>query len=322
MKEIEISGFNRSVPYTKTRAASRAVILREGQILLSHETLQDTWLIPGGGLETGETPEACVRREVEEETGLLVRPLRHFLTLYEYYEDVRYISFYFLCEGTGTGQMHLTVEEKQRGVEPGWLSLEEALAFFSSHAFGAARSEEERGACLREYTALLEYLKTERDILPVCFGDPGEIGCWMDLVRSVRGTFPGLETEEALEAHRGTVLRFMGKQQALCVRCGEEIAGVLLFSRSRNMICCLAVAPHHRRKGIASMLLSSALREMDRSRAITVSTFREGDEKGTAPRALYRKFGFQPAELTEEFGYPNQVFVLPGTQETQPVSGT
>ena len=80
MKEIEISGFNRFPSFTKTRAASRAVILRDGQILLSHETLQDTWLIPGGGLETGETPEACVKREVEEETGLLVRPLRHFLS--------------------------------------------------------------------------------------------------------------------------------------------------------------------------------------------------------------------------------------------------
>ena len=35
--------------------------------------------------------------------------------------------------------------------------------------------------------------------------------------------------------------------------------------------------------------------------------------KGTNPRALYRKFGFVEAGLTEEFGYPNQVFVLKGT---------
>ena len=45
-------------------------------------------------------------------------------------------------------------------------------------------------------------------------------------------------------------------------------------------------------------------------REITVSTFRENDEKGIAPRALYKKFGFQEGEMTEEFGYPNQVFVL------------
>ena len=53
-----------------------------------------------------------------------------------------------------------------------------------------------------------------------------------------------------------------------------------------------------------------SLDELDGSREITVSTFRENDEKGIAPRALYRKFGFQEGELTEEFGYPNQVFVL------------
>ena len=69
------------------------------------------------------------------------------------------------------------------------------------------------------------------------------------------------------------------------------------------MICCLAVSPESRRKGIASKLLETAISELDRGRDITVSTFCEGDEKGIAPRALYRKFGFIEAGLTEEFGY-------------------
>ena len=146
----------------------------------------------------------------------------------------------------------------------------------------------------------------------VRLGEPGDIEDWMKLVRQVRGNFPGLETEQALEDHRRTVLKFMGRQQALCVKNGEGIIGVLLFSGNRNMICCLAVSPEHRRCGIASMLLKKALAGLDRSRDITVSTFREGDEKGTAPRSLYRKFGFCEDKLTEEFGYPNQVFVLKG----------
>ena len=58
------------------------------------------------------------------------------------------------------------------------------------------------------------------------------------------------------------------------------------------------------------MLLSKALEELDRTKNISVSTFREEDEKGTAPRALYKKFGFVEDELIEEFGYPNQKFVL------------
>ena len=150
--------------------------------------------------------------------------------------------------------------------------------------------------------------------MEVCFGMPADIDRWMDLVRRVSWNFPGLETEEGLEEHRQTVLKLMGKRQALCVKADDQIQGVLLFSRNRNMICCLAVSPEARRKGIASKLLETALGEMDRSRDITVSTFREGDEKGTAPRALYRKYGFREAELTVEFGYPNQVFVLKGSR--------
>lgn len=149
--------------------------------------------------------------------------------------------------------------------------------------------------------------------MEVCFGKPDDIDRWMALVGQVSLVFPGLETQEDLDEHRRTVLRFMEKKQALCAKEGDRIVGVLLFSRSRNMICCLAVSPEHRRNGVASALLETALGELDRRRDITVSTFREGDEKGVAPRALYRKFGFAGAGLMEEYGYPNQVFVLRGT---------
>ncbi len=142
------------------------------------------------------------------------------------------------------------------------------------------------------------------------FGDNSLIDSWMQLVREVSWSFPGLETEESLDEHKETVLMFMNKKQALCVRNRETVIGVLLFSRSRNMICCLAVDPAHRKQGLASILLRKALDELDRNKEITVSTVRENDDKGIAPRALYRKFGFQEGKMTEEFGYPNQVFVL------------
>ena len=142
------------------------------------------------------------------------------------------------------------------------------------------------------------------------WGDSSLIDSWMQLVRKVSWNFPGLETEERLDEHKQTVLKFMSKKQALCVKNTDAVVGVLLFSRSRNMICCLAVDPEHRKQGLASILLKKALDELDKSREITVSTFRENDEKGIAPRALYKKFGFQEGEMTEEFGYPNQLFVL------------
>lgn len=161
MKEIEILGANRFETFTKTRTGCRAVILREGKILLSHETGTSWWLVPGGGLEPGETPEECCIREVEEETGLLVKPLRQFLTLYEYYEEYRYISHYFICEITGRGQMRLTENEAARGLEPAWLPLSEAIELFSKHQSYADTNEEKRGSYQREYTALTEFLQAE-----------------------------------------------------------------------------------------------------------------------------------------------------------------
>lgn len=146
--------------------------------------------------------------------------------------------------------------------------------------------------------------------MEVVYGTPSGIDAWMDLVDRVSWNFPGLETREKINEHRETVLNFMNKKQALCVKNKDEITGVLLFSRGHNMICCLAVSPRYRRRGVASSLLAKALGELDPRKDITVSTFRENDEKGIAPRAFYKKFGFVEDELIEEFGYPNQRFVL------------
>ena len=57
MKEIEILGANRFDAFTRTREGSRAIIVQDGMILLSHETVSGWYLVPGGGLESGETPE-------------------------------------------------------------------------------------------------------------------------------------------------------------------------------------------------------------------------------------------------------------------------
>ncbi len=158
-KGIDIYGDNRFETYSKIRSGCRAVIVRDGKILLSHETETGWYMVPGGGMETGETPEMCCAREVEEETGVIVRPFRHFLTINEYYEEYRYIDYYFVCESVGQGTIRLTEAEKRRGLEPLWLPLNEAVEMFSRHQDYAAVSEEKRGVYLREYVALSEYLK-------------------------------------------------------------------------------------------------------------------------------------------------------------------
>jgi ribosomal protein S18 acetylase RimI-like enzyme len=150
---------------------------------------------------------------------------------------------------------------------------------------------------------MIENMKVE-------FGRTSDIDSWMRLVRKVSWNFPGLETEQSIDEHRIIVLKFMNDKRALCVKNEQEIVGVLLYSRKYNMICCLAVDPAYRKRGIASLLLREAIDKLDRDKDITVSTFRENDVKGIAPRKLYKKFGLEEGELIEEFGYPNQRFVL------------
>jgi 8-oxo-dGTP diphosphatase len=58
-----------------------ALIFEGDSILLverAGEPLRGYWSLPGGLLETGETIEDGVRREVREETGLLVEVLHRF----------------------------------------------------------------------------------------------------------------------------------------------------------------------------------------------------------------------------------------------------
>ncbi|MSO46430.1 MAG: NUDIX domain-containing protein [Acidobacteria bacterium] len=53
-----------------------AVIVQDGQVLLvkrRYEPLAGRWSLPGGTLELGETLEAGLAREMQEETGLDVR---------------------------------------------------------------------------------------------------------------------------------------------------------------------------------------------------------------------------------------------------------
>lgn len=173
--------------------------------------------------------------------------------------------------------------------------------------------------CIEEYELIetqtascgvlwLRYRK--KNGIDISFGKNNEIDSWMKLVHSVRHIFPGLETEEQIAEHKETVLNFMSQKQALCAKLNDEIVGVILFSKSRNMICCLGVSSEHRRCGAGSALLCEALNHLDRTREISVVTFCENDTKGTAPRALYRKFGFVEDEPVEKAGYPHQKFIL------------
>lgn len=160
MEQINIYGANRYETYTKVREACRGIVVRERMLLMSYETKTGLWMIPGGGVEGAETLEACCTREISEETGFLTDAQEQYLTIQEYYEDYLYKSHYFICRVTGETQRKLTRREREVGMEPRWVPLDQGIAIFSRHE-DYIDQEEKHGIYLREYQALKAYLAQE-----------------------------------------------------------------------------------------------------------------------------------------------------------------
>lgn len=98
-------------PSLLIRPGVAAVIFREGAVLLQRRDDNGRWGLPGGGVEPGESVSAAVVREVREETGLEVAPLRligvysapenHQIMRYPDGNAIHYVSCCFECTIVG-----------------------------------------------------------------------------------------------------------------------------------------------------------------------------------------------------------------------------
>ena len=98
------------------------IVVRDDKRILAIKRSDDgRWVPPGGVLEIDETPQDGVAREVYEETGLKVQPLR----LSGVYKNMRLgvVSLAFVCDVVG-GQEHTSSE----AARVAWLSPDEAIA--------------------------------------------------------------------------------------------------------------------------------------------------------------------------------------------------
>lgn len=263
-------------------------------------------LTVGGSALQGESSSQAAEREAYEEIGLrldLSDTRANFTVSFaEGFDD------YYLLERDVEAEELCLQEEEVRAVR--WVSKEEALEmqrqgimipyWFLDKLFEVRRMHDAHG-------------NSKRDVR-IGWATLENMVSWMNLVEIVRENFPGLETPQALGEYRDTAIRCIEKQSAVCALRGNMVVGILLFSMKHNMLACMAVHPDYRRRGIAAGMMEFMLSKLDRGRDITVTTFREGDPKGDAPRALYRSFGFMPGELCIEQGYPCQVFVLKGKE--------
>jgi ADP-ribose pyrophosphatase YjhB (NUDIX family) len=94
--------------------ATGVVVNEYGDVLLIQRDDTRTWAMPGGSLDPGELPTAGVAREVEEETGLKVLPVRLVALDYWPLPPGGFLIFSFRCLVRG-GNLQASAESLQVG---------------------------------------------------------------------------------------------------------------------------------------------------------------------------------------------------------------
>lgn len=112
-QKIGILAFWMSFPglivYLKRSERTRIVIACEQKIVVVKGWLgAGKWVLPGGGLHTGETPLSGLLREVAEETGLRLESTRVkflFREVYRYH-GIRFPCHYYFVEVLEAAPLH------------------------------------------------------------------------------------------------------------------------------------------------------------------------------------------------------------------------
>ena len=100
----------------QVRVGVATIIRRDGAILLgerigSHGA--NTWATPGGHLELGESIEDCAKREVLEETGLIVDSIEKFTFTNDIFEkEGKHYVTLFVVASRVSGEPQVTEPDK------------------------------------------------------------------------------------------------------------------------------------------------------------------------------------------------------------------
>ena len=62
------------------RQRATAIVERDGRVLLVRDKWRPAFMLPGGGIDEGESPEVAVARELQEETTLTATAVQYLFT--------------------------------------------------------------------------------------------------------------------------------------------------------------------------------------------------------------------------------------------------
>lgn len=121
---------------TDHRAAVRAVVIRNDNLLMVYSPVNGDYKFPGGGVDRGEHPKDALKREIAEECGMeLLRVLDEVGCIIEYalpmktdFDVFKMTSSYYLCEVDAIiKKQRLDPYEADLGFRPVWVNIEAAI---------------------------------------------------------------------------------------------------------------------------------------------------------------------------------------------------
>jgi len=100
--------------YPTPKIDIRGAVFRNNKILLVKETIDGKWSVPGGWADIGYSPREVVIKELKEETGLDVQPIKLLAVLdkksHKHPPDFFHVyKLFFLCEEIG-GKLQCGIE--------------------------------------------------------------------------------------------------------------------------------------------------------------------------------------------------------------------
>ncbi len=119
------------------RRAVRALVYRDGKLLMIHSRARGDYKFPGGGVEAGESDQEALIREVGEESGYglsfvgrqEIRMIEESASQESESTLFRMTSDYFICAlGETQGPQKLDDYEADLGFQPAWITIGDALA--------------------------------------------------------------------------------------------------------------------------------------------------------------------------------------------------
>lgn len=118
-----------------TRQAVRAVVLKDGKILMVHTNKGD-YKFPGGGVKRQEELKEALAREVAEETGYIVETIGERLgsiiqrnvNQFNTKGIFEMTSHYYACTVKDIPEsQHLEKYEEDQEFEPAWIALDDVI---------------------------------------------------------------------------------------------------------------------------------------------------------------------------------------------------